>query len=219
MNITFIGSGNVGSALANKLQIAGHEVSLATRQSFSESIVKAQQLNSQLKAMPIEQAIKAAEIVFIATPFSAIREIISPLAELLTNKIVVDCTNPVGPGLTHGLNSLESGTQFLQSLAPQAKVVKAFTIYGFENFEEIPFKNLYTKPAMLFCGDSTAAKNTVAKIIEQLGWEALDVGGINQALHLEHLTLLWIKMVRLNGHSPDLMWSVVKSKSIPIHTN
>ncbi len=46
----------------------------------------------------------------------------------VSGKIIVDCTNPVGPGLTHGLNNQQSGGEFVQSLVPNAKVVKAFTI-------------------------------------------------------------------------------------------
>jgi hypothetical protein len=63
---------------------------------------------------------------------------------------------------------------------------------------------------MLFCGDDAAAKETVAGLIAQLGWEPLDVGGLAQALHLEHMTLLWVRMVRVHGHSPDLVWAALK---------
>ena len=50
----------------------------------------------------------------------------------------------------------------------------------------------------------------VARLIAQLGWEPLDVGGLDQALHLEHMTLLWVRMVRINGHSPNMVWAALK---------
>jgi len=88
--------------------------------------------------------------------------------------------------------------------------VKAFTIYGFENFENNAYPGYGVKPAMFFCGNDAAAKATTADLISQLGWEPLDVGGLEQALHLEHMTLLWVRMVRMNGHSPHLVWAALK---------
>ena len=63
---------------------------------------------------------------------------------------------------------------------------------------------------MLICGNDAAAKATVASLAETLGWEPLDVGGLEQALHLEHMTLLWVRMVRAGGASPHLVWAALR---------
>jgi len=63
-----------------------------------------------------------------------------------------------------------------------------------------------------FSNDQTA-KATVAELIENLGWEAVDVGGLDQALHLEHMTLLWIKMIRLQGADPHIVWARLTKNS------
>ena len=89
-------------------------------------------------------------------------------------------------------------------------MVKAFTIYGFENFENNSYPGYGVKPMMMYCGRDAAAKQTVRGLIEQLGWEPLDVGGLEQALHLEHMTLLWVRMVRAGGHSPHMVWAMLK---------
>jgi len=210
MKIAFIGSGNVGGALAHNMQKAGHEVTLAKSGEGSDSIAKAVARNPALKVAPVKEAVAAADVVFLATPFGANEAALAPIADELAGKILVDCTNPVGPGLSHGLESKMSGSQKVQSLAPKAHVVKAFTIYGFENFENSSYPNYNSKPAMLFCGNDAAAKSTVATLIEQLGWKPVDVGGIDQALHLEHMTLLWVRMVRVKGHSPHFVWSMLE---------
>lgn len=210
MNIAFIGYGNVGLPLADHLQRLGHSVTLAARDSNSDAVRKAQTRNAALKALPLEQAVREAEIVFLATPFTADAQIVPPLADALTGKVLIDCTNPVGAGLSHGLNNEQSGSQALQALAPKARVVKAFTIYGFENFENSSYPGYGVKPAMFFCGDDAAAKSTASTLIGQLGWEPLDVGGLEQALHLEHMTLLWVRMVRVKGQSPNLVWAALR---------
>jgi 8-hydroxy-5-deazaflavin:NADPH oxidoreductase len=210
MNIAFIGYGNVGAPLADHLQRAGHNVVLAADQPLSDTARKAVNRNSNLKTASPRTAVQAADLVFLATPFGANDAAIGAVATELEGKILVDCTNPVGPGLSHGLNSVRSGSEMIQSLAPRAKVVKAFTIYGFENFENNVYPAYNVKPVMMFCGANSGAKQVVAQLIAELGWEPLDVGGIEQALHLEHMTLLWVRMVRMGGQSPDVVWAALR---------
>ena len=210
MNITFIGYGHVGAPLADHLQRLGHTVTLAARDVNSDAVRKVQARNPALKALPLEQAVREAEVVFLATPFMVNAEVVPPLAEALSGKVLVDCTNPVGPGLSHGLNSTQAGSQALQAMAPGARVVKAFSIYGFENFENSAYPGYGVKPVMLFCGNDASAKGTTASLISQLGWEPMDVGGLEQALHLEHMTLMWVRMVRVKGHTPNLVWAALR---------
>lgn len=209
MIITFIGYGNVGAPLADHLQRLGHQVTLAARDPNSEAVRQAQARNPALQARPMEQAVQEADVVFLATPYSVNEQVILPLADALAGKVLVDCTNPVGPGLSHGLASQQAGSQALQALAPQAQVVKAFTIYGFENFENSAYPAYNVLPTMMYCGNDAPAKQTVAGLIAALGWAPLDVGGLEQALHLEHMTLLWVRMVRVMGHSPDIVWAAL----------
>lgn len=210
MNITFIGYGNVGAPLADHLQRLGHRVTLAARDPQSASVLKAQARNAALTVQSPEQAVREAEVVFLATPYKTNEQAVGSLAEALAGKTLIDCTNPVGPGLSHGLGSTQSGSQALQALAPQARVVKAFTIYGFENFENNAYPGYNLRPVMMYCGNDSSAKQQVAKLIDQLGWEALDVGGLEQSLSLEHMTLLWVRMVRVMGYSPHMVWAVLR---------
>ena len=191
MKIAFIGYGNVGGALGKNLEKLGHIVTRASREAPGD-------------------AIKDSDVVFLATPFNVNESVLKPLVSVLAGKILVDCTNPVGPGLSHGLGSKQSGTEMIQSMLPSTKVVKAFTIYGFENFEDNAYPAYNVKPVMMFCGNDAEAKATVGKLIAELGWDPLDVGGIEQALHLEHMTLLWVRYVRAGRRSPNLVWAALR---------
>ena len=210
MKIAFIGAGQVGAPLAARLAEAGHDVVLAESKEGSATVANALARSKRLTARPAPEAIAAADVVFLATPFGANEAVVRPLAEALAGKVLVDCTNPVGPGLTHGLSNERSGSEFVQALAPRASVVKAFTIYGFENFENPTYPAYDVKPAMLFCGDDPTAKERVAALIVDCGFEPVDVGGLVQALHLEHMTLLWVRLVRMGGHSPNLVWAALR---------
>jgi len=210
MKIAFIGYGNVGAPLADHLQRLGHQVTLAASDASSDGVKKAQARNASLEVAATNQAVTAADVVFLATPFQANEGVLKALGDALNGKILVDCTNPVGPGLTHGLKNVQSGSEMVQALVPGAKVVKAFTIYGFENLENNAYPAYNVKPVMMYCGDDASAKKMVGALIAQLGWEPLDVGGLEQALHLEHMTLLWVRMVRVNGATPLMVWAALR---------
>ena len=63
---------------------------------------------------------------------------------------------------------------------------------------------------MLIAGDDTHAKTKVASLNTDLGFETLGVGSLSQSLHLEHMTLLWVKMVRAQGHHPHFTWAYLE---------
>jgi hypothetical protein len=209
MKIAFIGYGQVGAPLADHLQRLGHHVTLAANDANSASIRKALARNANLKVAVPKVAVGDAEVVFLATPFQANEAALKSVADEIRGKILVDCTNPVSGNLRHGLNSVESGSEMVQRIVPETRVVKAFTIYGFENFEDSSYPGYNVKPVMMYCANDSGAKKIVGELIAQLGWQPLDVGGLEQALHLEHMTLLWVRMVRVNGHSPSMVWAML----------
>jgi predicted dinucleotide-binding enzyme len=208
MKITFLGIGQVGGALAVNLVARGHDVTIAARDPRSESVRSAQQREPRLRALDPAAAIAAADVVFLATPYAAAEATVAALAPALAGKVLVDCTNPVGPGLTHLLGSARSGAEVIAAAAPGAQVVKAFTIYGFENFIDSSYPGYGDiKPAMLIAGDHPGAKTAVTRLCADLGWEAVDTGPLSSSLHLEHLTLLWIKMARAQGAGAGFVWA------------
>ena len=208
MKLAFIGIGNVGFALADNLEKKGHHVCIGHNDVGNETVAKAMAKNTNFSTTLIQKAIDASEVVFLATPFGANETILKPLR--FHGKTLVDCTNPVGPGISHGLGSKLSGAEKIQEWAPDAKVVKAYTIYGFENLMDSNFPKYSVKPVMMIAGNDMASKKRIGQLNADLGFETLDVGGLDQALHLEHMTLLWVKMVRRDGHHPNFTWGYLE---------
>lgn len=208
--VAVLGAGRVGGALADRLQRAGHAVTIAARDPASASVTAALARNPALRVEAPAAAVAGAEAVLLATPFAAVGDALRPLAGALSGRVLVDCTNPVGPGVTHGLRGARSGSEEVRDLAPGARVVKAFSVYGVENLEDNAFPGAGVPPAMPICGDDPDAKALVADMAARLGWRPLDVGGLEQALHLEHMTLLWVRMVRVGGRSPHLVWAALE---------
>ncbi len=210
--IAFIGIGNVGFAIANNLQKKGYHIIIANNDPNSESVKRAIGKNNSFMVKPLQQAVSEADIVFLATPFNVYKEALDGIH--FNGKTLVDCTNPVAMGangLKHGLESVQSGSERIQEWVKDAKVVKAFTIYGFENLIDASFPK-YTdiKPVMLVAGNYPESKNEIEPLINAVGYEMKDTGKLSQALHLEHFTLLWVEMVRTNGHHPNFVWGYME---------
>ena len=208
MKAAFIGIGNVGFAIATNLQKKGHEIIIGNNNPDSESVKKALAGNSAFIVKTIQEAVDDAQIVFLATPYRAIEAALKGI--MFNGKTLVDCTNPVGAGITHALNSVKSGSETVQELAIDAKVVKAFTIYGYENFVDSSFPKYDVKPVMLIAGNDADAKKQVSDLVGDMGFMSLDTGPLSQALHLEHMTLLWVKMARVYGHHPNFVWAYLE---------
>ena len=208
MKLAFIGIGKVGFALADNLQKKGHQIIIAHDNSRSNSVISAMERNSSFDCMPVKESVEQAEIVFLATPFKMNEQILTGLD--FQNKTLIDCTNPVGPGISHGLKSEISGAEMIAKWAHNAHVVKAYTIYGYENLVNTKFKGYDIKPAMLIAGNDVHSKSKVRSLNDDLQFETIDVGNLSQSLHLEHMTLLWVKMVRVNGHNPNFTWAYLE---------
>jgi predicted dinucleotide-binding enzyme len=52
-----------------------------------------------------------------------------------------------------------------------------------------------------------ALADGLTALCADLGWEPVDADDISTSLHLEHMTLLWIKMARAQGRGPDFVWA------------
>ena len=169
MNIAFIGYGHVGAPLADRLQRLGHTVTLAAADPESKSLKALRARNPALRTASPREAVRGAEVVFLATPYQANAAALQAVSGEWKGQVLVDCTNPVGPNLSHGLNNVRSGSEEVQQHAPGARIVKAFTIYGYENFEDSSFPSYReVKPAMLFCGQDADAKKIVGGLIASL---------------------------------------------------
>ncbi|MEQ9092642.1 MAG: NAD(P)-binding domain-containing protein, partial [Miltoncostaeaceae bacterium] len=175
----------------------------------SEGIARALAAHPGLTAAPAPDAVGAADAVLLCTPFAANADALAPVAGALAGRVLVDCTNPVGPGLRHGLDSVRAGAEQVAGLAAGARVVKAFSVYGVEVLAGPRALGTAPAPMMPLAGDDPDAVALVAGLAADMGWDPLPVGPLAQALHLEHMTLLWVRMVRAGGHPPLLAWAAL----------
>ena len=201
MRIGILGSGDVGLKLGDGLIELGHTVKIGTRNPKKEEILKwiNKHNNDTEKAFSgtFSETANFGESIFIATLWDGtINAIKMAEQKNFDNKIVIDVTNPldfskgVPPRLAVGFS--DSSGETIQRLIPTAKVVKAFNTVGNPLFIHPNFPN-GGPPTMFICGNDDLSKRFVTEnILSNLGWETIDIGGIEGARLLEPLASLWI---------------------------
>ena len=179
--IGLIGSGNIGSTLARLAVAAGHEVVLSNSRGPETLADLVEELGPRARAGTPAEAAAAGEIVVVTIPLKSYREV--PVEEL-RGKVVIDTNNyyPQRDGHIAELDD-ESTTvsELLQAHLPESHVVKAFNNINFVMLREL------ARPAgdpersvLAIAGDDTAAKKAVAELIDDLGYDAHDVGGLSE---------------------------------------
>lgn len=178
MKIGILGSGMIGGTAARLFIKAGHEVAVGNSRGPESLRPLAAELGPKLHPTTIEGAAHFGHVVLLAVPWRATDAL--PVPSLLKGKIVVDAMNPYTPdGGTYDLGDSTSSEEVEKRL-PGARLVKAFnTIY----FKTLASQGKADAPlddrlAIFVAGDDQEAKAVVSRLIEEIGFAAIDTGGL-----------------------------------------
>jgi predicted dinucleotide-binding enzyme len=149
-----------------------------------------------------------AEAVLLAVPWGAVPDALRAAGDL-AGKVLLDCTNPVTPELTHlTVGHATSAGEEVARLAPGACVVKVFNTNGAKNMADPDYGG--HQVTMLYAGDDEGANRVAATLAEQLGFEAIYLGPLKEARLLEPLAMAWIVLARHRGLGRDFALDVVR---------
>lgn len=167
----------MSDALGTRWRRAGHEVVAGSRS------------RGGLR----EAAESGTDAVLLALPYGAVVEVVAGLEEELRGKVLIDCTNPVGPP-DFSLLTADGPSAALRiaSAAPTAHVVKAFNLCHEDVWRLTPPVFDGRPLAVPLCGDDEAAVSVVRHLVRDLGCEPLNAGGLGRAGLLESTAALLI---------------------------
>jgi len=208
MKTGIIGSGNVGGALGSRWAKLGHHVKFGSRNpkagDLKELVASA---GATAQAVSLKDAANGSEVLLLATPWPATRDVLESLGEL-TGKILIDATNPLTATLALEFGTSSSGGEQVASWARGATVVKTFNTVGFNIMQNPTFGA--DRAVMFYCGDDAGAKRTVRSLVEALGFEAVDAGPLAQARVLEPFAVLWISLAMVHGLGREFAFKLLR---------
>ena len=183
MRIGIIGAGSMGGILARHLTKLGHHVSIANSRG-PESLTA---LATEIGATPISvvDAAHAGEIVILAIPTKAVPDLPKGLfAHVSSNVVVIDIGN-YHPELRDGrIDAIDRGMLDSQWVAQQIgrPVIKAFNnIFAQSLFEKGVPQGTKGRIALPVAGDSPDAKATVLRLVDELGFDSVDGGDLDNS--------------------------------------
>jgi predicted dinucleotide-binding enzyme len=172
-NVTIIGTGNMGQAIAGVLTKGG-----ATVDSLGHH----------------DDGDVRGDVVVFAVPYTALTDVLSKFGDRLDGKVVVDITNPLNLETFDSLTVAPDGSSAaeLAERLPGAKVLKAFNT----NFAATLASGTVggETTTVLIAGDDADAKAELAALVTAGGLRAVDAGSLRRARELEALGFLQITL-------------------------
>ena len=183
MKIGIIGTGAIGSTLTRRLTALGHEVSVANSRG-PESLVD---LAAETGAKPVSvaEAARSGEVVVVTIPEKNIQILPRDLFAATPDGVVVVDTGNYYPRQRDGrIEAIEAGTTESGWVAQQLKrpVVKAFNNIQAQHLLELGQpKGTPGRIALPVAGDDPAAKAVVLRLVDELGFDGVDAGTLDES--------------------------------------
>lgn len=197
--IAIIGaSGNMGSAISKSLSKGNYRLLLcANEQDKVQAVVeeiKSNNPSANLEAIDCSaEASWEADIIIVAVPFTAEKEVAQKIKEVANQKIVISISNPLNStynGLVTASDT--SAAEELQKLLPNAKVVKAFNTTFAADFSSPVIDDKQVDA--FIAGNDESALQAAAELVSTAGFNPLVAGDLTVSRTLENMQLLLIQL-------------------------
>jgi 8-hydroxy-5-deazaflavin:NADPH oxidoreductase len=182
MKIGIVGSGNIGGNAAQLFVRAGHQVALSNSRGGQglEDLIEA--IGDKAQATTIGEAARFGDVVLLAIPFGKFRDL---PADAFKGKVVIDATNyyPDRDGKFEELDDDKTtSSELISSYLKEARLVKGFNTIYFKHLASQGDTSLALEDrrAIFIASDDSEAKEIVARLIEEIGFAAVDSGFLHE---------------------------------------
>lgn len=212
--IAIIGAtGNMGSAISRSLAKGNYRLLLkATNEEELSKLVK--EIKDKTSSADVEailcptEASWEADIIILAVPFEAEKEIAEKIKEVANQKIVISISNPLNEAY-NGLVTAPgtSAAEELQKLLPDSKVIKTFNTTFAADFSS-PVIDGKQVDAFI-AGNDEDALETVKELVTTAGFNPIVAGDLSVSRTLENMQLLLIQLGMKYNYNWHAGWKVL----------
>jgi 8-hydroxy-5-deazaflavin:NADPH oxidoreductase len=204
VKIAIVGTGNVGSALAEKWASKGHNIHLGVRDAQNFKGIQLLK-NPNTTAHTITEAVALSEVILMATPAPLAVEITKSLGDT-TAKVIIDAANIVmgrGPaGFSNVAEAILANTQ-------TTDVVKCFNTTGFNNMRNPNYGDIALD--MFVAGDSVRGTEIARALALDAGFEnCYSIGGNDKFELMEQFAWFWINLAMFQGQGREIGFKLLK---------
>ena len=205
MKIGIIGAGYVGRGVAELAARNGHDVMISNSRDprSLHSVVGTLRRDAPdrvtIAAGTAVEAAAFGEAVLIALPHYAYEQL---PADALAGKIVMDATNyyPDRDGIIQALDSGTTTTgEVIARHLPDSRIVKVFNAIAATDLDKGKLTGTPNRRALPIAGDDAAAKALVSRLLDQFGFNTVDVGALAENRRFERDTPAYCVPLDANG--------------------
>jgi len=183
MKIGIIGAGQIGGTLTRRFTALGHQVFVAN--SRGPETLAGLATETGAKAVSVREAARAGQVVIVTIPEAKIKDLPKDLfAGVPADVVVVDTGNYYPRERDGRIDEIEDGlteSRWVSQLLGRP-VVKAFNnIYAQHLLERGRPKGAAGRIALPIAGDNQASKAVVMRLIDELGFDPVDAGGLDDS--------------------------------------
>jgi len=183
MKIGIIGAGQIGGTLTRRLSALGHDVSVAN--SRGPETLAGPAAETGATAVPVSEAARNAEVVVVTIPVKNVPDLPPGLLDGAAKGVVVIDTGNYYPRQRDGqIEAIETGMPESRWVEQQLghPVVKVFNnIYADHLLKRGRPAGTPGRVALPVAGDDKAAKAVVVRLLDQLGFDGVDAGGLDES--------------------------------------
>ncbi|TMU98187.1 MULTISPECIES: NADPH-dependent F420 reductase [unclassified Streptomyces] len=182
MRIGIIGAGNIGGNLTRRLAALGHEVSVANSRGPHTLTELAEETGAT--PVPVWEAARGAEVVMVAVPLRVVPSLLPGLLDGATPGVAVIDTGNYYPERDGRIAEIEDG--LLESRWTERQlghpVIKAFNgTYAQDLLDRALPQGAPARQALPVSGDDPKTKRTVRDLIDELGFDTVDAGSLDES--------------------------------------
>ena len=185
MKIGIIGTGAIGSILAEKLSAAGHQVKVTNTREMAELTKIAASLGAA--AATIQDVVKEVEVIIFSIPFKAYKDLPENLLrDVPQDVIIMDTSNyyPLRDGELPGLKGKTESEYISETLGrPVIKVFNNILEYTLKHKGKAAKEE--GRIAISVAGDNEEHKKVAAELVDLIGFDAVDGGSLAQSWRQE----------------------------------